>query len=130
MCIRLYIYVNTYMCIRLYIYVYIYVYVTVHHVSKKYCGYKRQGTLFSWKLAFRKGNQKIAQKCFHNHYFLDGHAGIDDWIIFCLNNVRRKSRWKRYKTLGNTVWRLFFHCALIRKRSTYTSLFFVWEWDI
>ena len=130
MCIRLYIYVNTYMCIRLYIYVYIYVYVTVHHVSKSYCGYKRQDTLFSWKIAFRKGHQKIAQKCFHNLYCLDGHAGIDDWIIFCLNNVRRKSRWKRYKTLGNTVWRLFFHCALIRKRSTYTSLFFVWEWDI
>ena len=29
--------------------------------------------------AFRKGNRKIHQKCFHDHYCLDGHLGIDDW---------------------------------------------------
>ena len=28
--------------------------------------------------AFRKGNQKIPQKLFHNHYCLDGHLGIED----------------------------------------------------
>ena len=29
--------------------------------------------------AFRKGNQKIPQKLFHNRYCLDGHLGTDDW---------------------------------------------------
>ena len=29
--------------------------------------------------AFRKANQKIPQKWFHNYYCLDGHLGIDDW---------------------------------------------------
>ena len=33
---------------------------------------------------FRKGNQKVPQKCFYAHYCLDGHSGIDDWnfVIF------------------------------------------------
>ena len=29
--------------------------------------------------AFRKGNPKIPQKRFYDHYCLDGHLGIDDW---------------------------------------------------
>ena len=29
--------------------------------------------------AFRKGNRKIPQKLFHDHYCLDGSLGIDDW---------------------------------------------------
>ena len=29
--------------------------------------------------ALRKGNKKIPQKRFHNHYCLDGHLEIDDW---------------------------------------------------
>ena len=29
--------------------------------------------------AFRKGNRKILQKVFHDHYCLDGRLGIDDW---------------------------------------------------
>ena len=28
--------------------------------------------------AFRKGNLKIPQKLFNDHYCLDGHLGIDD----------------------------------------------------
>ena len=28
--------------------------------------------------AFRKGNRKILQKVFHDHYCLDGRLGIDD----------------------------------------------------
>ena len=28
---------------------------------------------------FRKGNRKIPQKRFHDHYCLDDHLGIDDW---------------------------------------------------
>ena len=29
--------------------------------------------------AFRKGNRKMLQKLFHDHYCLDGHLEIDDW---------------------------------------------------
>ena len=29
--------------------------------------------------AFRKGNRKIPQKRFHDHYCLDDHLGTDDW---------------------------------------------------
>ena len=29
--------------------------------------------------AFRKRNQKIPQKRFHDYYCLDDHLGIDDW---------------------------------------------------
>ena len=28
---------------------------------------------------FREVNQKVTQKHFHAHYFLDSHSGIDDW---------------------------------------------------
>ena len=31
--------------------------------------------------ALRKGNKKIPQKRFHNHYCLDGHLEIDDWVF-------------------------------------------------
>ena len=29
----------------------------------------------------RKGNQKLPQKLFHNHYCLDGNTGIVDWYF-------------------------------------------------
>ena len=29
--------------------------------------------------AFRKGNLKMPQKHFHDHYCLDGYLGIEDW---------------------------------------------------
>ena len=34
--------------------------------------------------AFRKGNQKVPQKLFHAHYWLDDHSEIDDqdFVIF------------------------------------------------
>ena len=32
--------------------------------------------------AFRKGNQKVAQKRCHAHYCLDGNSGIDDFCDF------------------------------------------------
>ena len=33
---------------------------------------------------FRRGNQKVPQKCFHTHYCHGGHNGTDDWdfVIF------------------------------------------------
>ena len=38
--------------------------------------------------AFRKGNRKISQKRFHDHYCLDGHLGIDDWDFLFSSNAR------------------------------------------
>ena len=32
----------------------------------------------------RKGNQKLPQKLFHNHYFLDGNTGVVDWYFTLL----------------------------------------------
>ena len=29
--------------------------------------------------AYRKGNRRILQKLFHDHYCVDGHLGIDNW---------------------------------------------------
>ena len=44
----------------------------------RFCNYE------SKHRAFRKGNQKVPQKLFHNHYCLDGHTRIEDWdfVIF------------------------------------------------
>ena len=41
--------------------------------------------------AFGKGNQKVPQKRFHDHYCLDGHSGIDDWNFVILNNEKHMS---------------------------------------
>ena len=45
---------------------------------------------------FRKGNQKVPQKCFYAHYCLDGHSGTDDWnfVIFerCETHEQLKER--------------------------------------
>ena len=45
---------------------------------------------------FVKGNRKIAQKPFHDHYCLDGHLGIDDWdftlLYQCETHKQLKSR--------------------------------------
>ena len=50
--------------------------------------------------AFRKGNRKIPQKIFHNHYCLDGLLGIVDW------NFTPLEKCKTYKHLkdGETSW--------------------------
>ena len=34
--------------------------------------------------AFRKSNQKVAQKPFHTHYCLNGHRCIEDWDFVIL----------------------------------------------
>ena len=45
---------------------------------------------------FRKSNQKVPQKCFHTHYCLDGHSGIDDWdfVIQTENLLSNRFKWK------------------------------------
>ena len=46
--------------------------------------------------AFRKGNQKVAQKLFHTQYCLDGYSGIEYWdfVIFeqCETHAQLKER--------------------------------------
>ena len=46
--------------------------------------------------AFRKRNQKVPQKLFHDYYCLDDHLGIDDWdfIFFeqCETHKQLKER--------------------------------------
>ena len=46
--------------------------------------------------AFRKGNQKVPQKGFHAHHWLDGHSRIDDsnFVIFeqCETHEHLKER--------------------------------------
>ena len=39
----------------------------------RFNNYKRE------HIAFRRGNRKIPQNIFHDHYCLDGHLGTDDW---------------------------------------------------
>ena len=47
---------------------------------------------------FRKGNQKVPQKCFCAHYCLGGHSGIDDWkcVIFeqCETHKQSMTLWE------------------------------------
>ena len=37
--------------------------------------------------ALKKGNRKISQKLFQDHYCLDGHLEIDDWDSLFSSNV-------------------------------------------
>ena len=59
--------------------------------------------------AFKKGNRKIPQKRFHDHYCLDDHLGIDDWDLLFSSNVRHISNLKRGKPFGSTDLKLFTH---------------------
>ena len=44
-------------------------------------------------ITFRKRNQKIPQKLFHEHYCLDSHVGIDDWnFTQCETHKKLKKR--------------------------------------
>ena len=59
--------------------------------------------------AFRKGNRKIPQKRFHDHYCLDDHLGIDDWDFNLFEQLRHISNLKRGKPFGSTDLKLFTH---------------------
>ena len=59
--------------------------------------------------AFRKINRKIPQKCFHDHYYLDDHLGIDDWNFTLFEQCETHKQLKRGKPFGSTDLRLFTH---------------------
>ena len=48
--------------------------------------------------AFRKGNRKIPQKRFHDHYCLDGHLGIDDWDFTLFEQCETHKQLKERET--------------------------------
>ena len=81
--------------------------------------------------AFRKRNRKIPQKRFHDHYYLHGYLGIDDWVLWDLftSNVRHISNQKRKKPFGSTGLNLFTDEVLMKKRSTYIRLPHIWGAD-
>ena len=57
--------------------------------------------------ALRKGNKKIPQKRFHNHYCLDGHLEIDDWDLLYSSNDRHISNLNRRKAFTSTDLKFF-----------------------
>ena len=58
--------------------------------------------------AFRKGNRKIRQKLFHDHYCLDGHLGIDDCSFTLFEQCETQAiKWE--KSFGSTGLKLFTH---------------------
>ena len=48
--------------------------------------------------AFRKGNRKIRQKPFHDHYCLDGHLRIEDWDFTLFKQSERCKQLKERET--------------------------------
>ena len=48
--------------------------------------------------AFRKGNRKVPQKHFHDHYCLDGHLGIDNWDFTLFEQCERHKKLKDTET--------------------------------
>ena len=59
--------------------------------------------------AFRKGNRKISQKIFHDHYCLDGHLRIDDWGFTLFEQCETHKQLKERESLGSTNLKLFTH---------------------
>ena len=60
--------------------------------------------------AFRKGNLKITQKRFHDHYCLDGHLGIDDLDFTLFEQCEKhKQHQEREKPFGSSDLKLFTH---------------------
>ena len=47
---------------------------------------------------FRRGNRKIPQKRFHDHYCRDGHLGIDDWDFTLFEQCETHKQLKERET--------------------------------
>ena len=56
---------------------------------------------------FRKGNQKILQKCFHAHYWFNGHSGIDDWKLVIFEQCEIHKQLKERETFWYTSLKPF-----------------------
>ena len=57
--------------------------------------------------AFMKGNRKIPQKRFHDHYCLDDHLGIDDWDFTLLEQCETHKQLKERETFWQHRLKIF-----------------------
>ena len=58
--------------------------------------------------AFRKGNRKIPQKRFHDHYCLDDHLGIDDWDFTLFEQCETHKQLKERETFWQHRLKTFY----------------------
>ena len=65
--------------------------------------------------AFRKGNRKIPQKLFHNHYCMDGHLGIDDWDFTLFEQCETHKQLKERETFWQHRLKTFYPLGLNEK---------------
>ena len=65
--------------------------------------------------AFRKGNWKILQRLFHDHYCLDGHLGIDDWDFTLFKKCETYNKLKERGTFWQHGLKCFYLLGLIEK---------------
>ena len=65
--------------------------------------------------AFRKGNRKIPQKRFHDHYCLDGNLGIDDWDFTLFEQCETHKQLKERETFWQHRLKTFYPLGLNEK---------------
>ena len=65
--------------------------------------------------AFRKGNQKISNKLFHDHYCLDGHLGIDDWDFTLFEQCEKHKQLKKRESFWQHRFETFYSSGLNEK---------------
>ena len=65
--------------------------------------------------AFRKGNRKIPQKLFHDHYYLHGHLGIDDWDFTLFEQCETHKQLKERETFWQHQLKTFYLLGLNEK---------------
>ena len=61
---------------------------------------------------FRKGNRKIPQKLFHDHYCLDGHLGYDDWDYILFEQCETNKQLKERETFWQDRFKAFYPLGL------------------
>ena len=62
--------------------------------------------------AFRKGNRKIPQKFFHDHYCLDAHLGTDDWDFTIFEQCETHKQLKERETFWQHQLKTFYPLGL------------------
>ena len=66
-------------------------------------------------IVFRKGNRKIPQKLFHDHYCMDGHSGIDDWDFTLFEQCETHKQLKERETFWQHRLKTFYPLGLNEK---------------
>ena len=71
---------------------------------------------------FRKGNRKIPQKRFHDHYCQDGFLGIDDWDFTLFEQCETHEQLKEGESFWQHRLKTIYPLRKRSKRSTYISI--------